>query len=105
LAFGPRASKTVTYGDRAGSAQNMTCQSFAVRPAADADAHALRECLYDAFEPCRDRYTPGAFADTVNSIEEVRKRLADMALFVAQGRTMKRKMPADLDGRSVAPWR
>ena len=61
-------------------------QSFAVRPATDADAHALRECLHEAFEPYRDRYTPGAFADTVISIEEVRKRLADMVLFVAQGR-------------------
>ena len=38
---------------------------FQIRRATVADAHALRNCLSDAFEPYRTQYTPQAFADTV----------------------------------------
>jgi ribosomal protein S18 acetylase RimI-like enzyme len=56
-----------------------------VRRATARDIDGIVECLRTAFEPYRDQYTPGAFADTVPGAPAVRRRLADMNLFVAVG--------------------
>jgi predicted N-acetyltransferase YhbS len=54
-----------------------------IRKANEVDVPAVLECLQEAFEPYRDRYTLGAFLDTVPSPEDLRKRLASMCVFVA----------------------
>src|SRR5437588_6438462 len=48
------------------------------------DAARIHDCLFNAFEPVRTQYTPGAFANTVPSIPELQKRISDMQLFVAE---------------------
>src|SRR5437763_10493565 len=56
---------------------------FQIRRATVADAHALRNCLSDAFEPYRTQYTPQAFADTVPDLDGIERRLRTMTCFVA----------------------
>ena len=52
-----------------------------VRQATPADAGDILDCLHAAFDPYRDRYTPGAFSDTVP--ESLDERFRTMILFVA----------------------
>jgi GNAT superfamily N-acetyltransferase len=47
------------------------------------DAEAIHRCLLAAFGPYRERYTSGAFGDTVPGPEGIRERLRTMAIFVA----------------------
>ena len=47
------------------------------------DASGILECLRIAFEPYRDKYTLGAFADTVLTPQTIRDRLGQMSAFVA----------------------
>jgi GNAT superfamily N-acetyltransferase len=54
-----------------------------IRKALKADGAAILECLRIAFEPYRDQYTPGGFADTVLTQETVHDRLGRMSVFVA----------------------
>jgi N-acetylglutamate synthase-like GNAT family acetyltransferase len=58
-------------------------QEFAVRKASVADSDGILECLLEAFEPYRERYTPEAFADTVLTPETLEQRLSTMSIFVA----------------------
>src|SRR5258708_24880348 len=58
-------------------------QEFAVRKATVADSAEILECLHEAFEPYREAYTPGAFADTVLTSESLEQRLSTMSIFVA----------------------
>ena len=59
-------------------------QGFHVRRANRSDLEAIRRCLAEAFEPFRTQYTTEAFADTVPSAAKLRKRSAEMCLFVAE---------------------
>lgn len=61
----------------------MTIGDHQIRKATVADAPAILACLAAAFEPYRDQYTPGAFADTVLDSQRVRDRLHEMCLFAA----------------------
>ena len=54
-----------------------------IRKAGAGDVDAVIQCLASAFEPYRTAYTTAAFADTVPTPEGMRRRLADMTLFVA----------------------
>ncbi len=54
-----------------------------IRKALKADAAGILECLKIAFEPYRDQYTPGGFADTVLTPETIHDRLGQMSVFVA----------------------
>ncbi len=58
-------------------------ESFRIRKAIVEDAPAILACLAAAFERYRDRYTPGAFADTVLDSESVKNRLREMSVLVA----------------------
>lgn len=58
--------------------------AFSIRRARAGDVHGIRACLLAAFDPYRESYTPGAFDDTVPSPELLLRRIADMALFVAE---------------------
>ena len=57
-----------------------------VRKATEADLAAVSACLAEAFEPYRDCYTPGAFSDTVLTVDAARLRLAHMTILVAEDR-------------------
>ena len=61
----------------------MTHSEIPIRGATLADAAGVRDCLRLAFEPYRNRYTPGAFAETVPSDEGIRRRFAEMQVYVA----------------------
>jgi len=54
-----------------------------IRKANAGDVPAILRCLQEAFGPYRESYTPGAFLDTVPSIDDLRKRLDTMCVFVA----------------------
>jgi GNAT superfamily N-acetyltransferase len=54
-----------------------------IRKAGADDVDAVIQCLVSAFEPYRTAYTTAAFADTVPTRDGMRRRLADMTLFVA----------------------
>jgi ribosomal protein S18 acetylase RimI-like enzyme len=58
-------------------------REISIRRATTADAAAVLACLRLAFEPYRDRYTPDAFADTVLDPASIRRRLAEMRVYVA----------------------
>src|SRR6266542_73598 len=55
---------------------------FSIRKAGESDAAGILECLRSSFEPYRESYTPGGFADTVLSAETIGRRLAEMSVFV-----------------------
>jgi predicted N-acetyltransferase YhbS len=57
--------------------------TITIRQAAPRDAPAILYCLRIAFEPYRTSYTPGAFTDTVLTLETLRQRLSSMSVFVA----------------------
>jgi GNAT superfamily N-acetyltransferase len=54
-----------------------------VGPATVDDVAGIELCLRSAFEPYRDRYTPGAYADTVLTEQGIRHRLDTMIVLVA----------------------
>ena len=54
-----------------------------IRRATADDVPGILECLAEAFEPFRGRYTPAAFTDTVLTPETLRQRLSSMSIFVA----------------------
>jgi ribosomal protein S18 acetylase RimI-like enzyme len=54
-----------------------------VRLATPDDTAAILACLQEAFEPFRDAYTPGAFADTVLTPKTLAARFATMTILVA----------------------
>jgi GNAT superfamily N-acetyltransferase len=56
-----------------------------VRRAREEDAAWILETLRDAFEPYRERYTAGGFADTVLTPAALAARMAEMSVFVATG--------------------
>jgi predicted N-acetyltransferase YhbS len=58
--------------------------TITIRKANAGDVPAILKCLQEAFEPYRESYTPGAFLDTVPSLEDLLKRLATMCVFVAE---------------------
>ncbi len=57
--------------------------TITIRKANGDDIPAILECLQEAFEPYHDHYTPGAFLDTVPSLDDLRRRLRSMCVFVA----------------------
>lgn len=58
---------------------------FEVRRATVEDLEGVVACLQLAFEPYREAYTPGGFADTVLTGEAFLKRLETMVVLVASG--------------------
>jgi GNAT superfamily N-acetyltransferase len=60
---------------------------ISIRHALPQDAAAIAHCLAAAFGPYRERYTAGAFADTVPSAEGISERLRSMAILVAEDET------------------
>jgi len=48
------------------------------------DITGILECLQEAFEPYRQRYTPAGFLDTVLTPETLQQRLLTMSIFVAR---------------------
>ncbi|MFZ0212325.1 MAG: GNAT family N-acetyltransferase [Candidatus Acidiferrales bacterium] len=56
---------------------------FCVREATAADAPEILSCLRAAFAPFRQRYTPGAFLDTVLNVTRLEERMTRMKIFVA----------------------
>jgi ribosomal protein S18 acetylase RimI-like enzyme len=58
---------------------------FTIRAARDSDAPHIERCLYHAFDPYRNAYTPGGFDDTVPSLAAIRERIAKMLVLVAVG--------------------
>jgi GNAT superfamily N-acetyltransferase len=56
-----------------------------IRRAREEDAAGILETLRDAFEPYRERYTAGGFADTVLTPAALATRMAEMSVFVATG--------------------
>ncbi len=61
----------------------MASSDIQVRRADLVDADAILQCLTAAFAPHRAQYTPGAFADTVPSLDAVRQRQEQMQVLVA----------------------
>ena len=55
-----------------------------VRKAVFADSPGILECLAQAFAPYRDRYSPGAYLDTVLTSESLRARFTQMQILVAE---------------------
>ena len=60
-----------------------TTAAVKIRPADPADAAAIASCLLEAFTPYRSAYTPGAFADTVPTVDRVQLRIQQMHALVA----------------------
>jgi tRNA(Arg) A34 adenosine deaminase TadA/ribosomal protein S18 acetylase RimI-like enzyme len=56
---------------------------ISIRRASPDDALGILECLWLAFEPYRDSYTPAAFEDTVLSPGTIQDRMTEMSVFVA----------------------
>lgn len=54
-----------------------------VRKAKPSDSQGILECLQEAFEPYRSRYTPEAFLDTTLTAETLQHRLATMSVYVS----------------------
>lgn len=61
----------------------MQSKPFDVRPAGPADCDEVLRCLQRAFEPFRRDYTPGAYADTVLTLETAEQRIRTMHVLVA----------------------
>jgi GNAT superfamily N-acetyltransferase len=60
-----------------------TTAAVKIRPADPADAAAIATCLLTAFTPYRSAYTPGAFADTVPTVDQVQLRIQQMHVLIA----------------------
>jgi|SRR5580658_5618285 ribosomal protein S18 acetylase RimI-like enzyme len=58
-------------------------QAFSIRGAAPGDWQGVLDCLRQAFEPYRQRYTDSAFADTVLTSATLRRRQTEMQILVA----------------------
>jgi ribosomal protein S18 acetylase RimI-like enzyme len=54
-----------------------------IRKAEPADLPCVLSCLREAFEPYRERYTAGAFLDTILTEDLLIDRLTHMSIFVA----------------------
>jgi GNAT superfamily N-acetyltransferase len=54
-----------------------------IRAGDSSDAHAIADCLLEAFAPYRSAYTPAAFADTVLTADQMTLRLQQMHVLVA----------------------
>lgn len=58
-------------------------KAITIRQATAEDAPGILNCLGEAFEPYRVRYTPEAFRDTVLTPETITTRFSEMAILVA----------------------
>lgn len=56
---------------------------FSIRRAAPSDWQGVLDCLREAFEPYRERYTDLAFADTVLTPATLQRRRSEMQILVA----------------------
>jgi len=55
-----------------------------IRPASPGDAESIANCLAVAFQPYRIDYTPGAFHDTILSVNGIIARMGKMTILVAE---------------------
>lgn len=62
----------------------MKAPMVEIRIAEGTDAPAVASCLQGAFEPFRERYTPGAYGDTVPTVGELERRIREMTVLVAE---------------------
>ena len=65
-----------------GAKQNRV--EVTIRRATRADIPAVMDCLAAAFAPYQSRYTPGAYQDTVLTVEAAERRLGEMTVLVAE---------------------
>ncbi len=63
----------------------MAATRYMIRPAGPEDLPGVVACIAAAFEPYRSAYTPGAFIDTVPSVEGMTQRLVTMTILCACG--------------------
>jgi len=63
----------------AGSTTRVT-----IRRAGLKDIPGIVNCLAAAFEPYRETYTPAGFTDTVPTAKDVRRRLKEMTVLIAE---------------------
>lgn len=61
----------------------MPLSGVEIRAASETEASAVWHCLTQAFAAYCTAYTPGAFADTVPDVEDIRARLREMHVLVA----------------------
>lgn len=65
----------------------MAHQDYLLSKANINDSAGILDCLREAFEPYRDRYTPEGFLDTVLTPETLKDRLRTMSIFVAKDKS------------------
>ena len=68
---------------QATKAASAAPNEFVIRLASPEDAGAILQCLRDAFEPYRSRYSPQAWLDTVMTTDTLLHRLTSMTVLVA----------------------
>lgn len=61
----------------------MIADDFFIRKASTEDAPGILHCLASAFEPYRTAYTPGAWRDTVLTVDTLQQRMSSMNVLVA----------------------
>ena len=65
----------------------MVAAGYTIDRARDGDLPGVVECLADAFEPYRARYTEGGFNDTVPTVVACERRSREMTILVARDAT------------------
>jgi len=63
--------------------REQSVPDFLIRRATQTDSDAILACLRSAFHEYESRYTPGAYADTILTVESLSERLLTMSVFVA----------------------
>jgi len=58
-----------------------------IRLASEPDVEGVRRCLAAAFGPYQASYTPGAFRDTVPTLEALARRFREMTVLVAESQS------------------
>jgi GNAT superfamily N-acetyltransferase len=63
----------------------MMAMHYRIRPAGPEQLAGVAACLAAAFEPYRAAYTPGAFSDTVPTIDGLAQRMKTMTILYVSG--------------------
>jgi GNAT superfamily N-acetyltransferase len=64
-------------------AKKASAPDIEIRLAGPGDEETISRLLLEAFEPFREKYTPGGFADTVATDDVIRERLATAKIWIA----------------------
>jgi len=65
------------------STQQEKRQQIEIRLAKPGDEHSVERLIKEAFEPFREQYTPGGFADTTASADVIRERIENAKIWIA----------------------